>query len=74
MRWLELLAGNSQSVVFKRSIRSDNPTRQYGEPYFDVGYRYLAEVKPLAARIGTRKLLGEKLTATRKCFPRDVTW
>jgi len=69
---LELMARNSQSVVFKRAIGVYDPARQNGQPFLDVGNRYFIEVEPLAACVGARELFGKQLATACIGFPRNM--
>ena len=72
VRRAELCARYAQPVVFECAIGVDNPARQDGQAALHVGRGNLIEVEPLAARVGTGKLLGQKLAAPGIGFPCNV--
>ena len=55
--WRKFHSGYPQPVVFPGAVRFDYPTRQNGQPLFEVIAWYVIKIEPLAARVGSCKLL-----------------
>ena len=58
----EFGARDSQTIVFERPVRIDDPARQDRQSLLDIETAEFLKVEPLAARVGPGELLGARQT------------